>query len=294
MPTSPLPTITDPAAVSADQTRIGYRTVGTGPNLVLVQGAMGTCENFTELAGLLSGSFTVILPDRRGRGLSPRPFEPGYQAARDIEDLAAVLNATGATDIFGLSTGALLALEAARTLPNIRRVAAFEPPIYLDGLPTELIARFHRETIRDDLPAMLITAMKLTGLAPRPVELIPRLLLEAAMRLVLRREARGKPGRYASTAELARALPYDIAVVEQLQDITHYSAIDAEVLLLGAEQSPPYMRAALDTLANTLPTAERIELAGVGHGAAWNTDRSGNPHTVAPALRRFFTPAQPN
>ncbi|MEQ4722108.1 alpha/beta hydrolase [Nonomuraea sp. B19D2] len=294
MPISPLPAITDAAAVSADQTRIGYRTVGTGPSLVLIQGAMGTCENFTELAGLLSDSFTVILPDRRGRGLSPRPFEPGHQAARDIEDLAAILNATGATDIFGLSTGALLALEAARTLPNIRRVAAFEPPIYLDGLPTELITRFHHDTTHDDLPAMLITAMKLTGLAPRPIELIPRLLLEAAMRLVLRREARAKPGRYASTAELARALPYDIAVVEQLQDITRYSAINAEVLLLGAEHSPPYMRAALNALANTLPTAQRIELAGVGHGAAWNTDRSGNPHTVAPALRHFFNPAQPN
>ncbi|GAA3236038.1 alpha/beta fold hydrolase [Nonomuraea helvata] len=289
MPTSLL-TITDAAVISTDKTRIGYRSVGTGPALVMVQGAMGTCENFVELAGMLSGSFTVILPDRRGRGLSPRPFEPGHQVARDVEDLAAVLDATGATDVFGLSTGALVALEAARALPGIRRVAAFDPPIYLDGLPARLIARFHREAARDDVPGMLITAMKVTRLAPRLVELIPRRLLEAGMRLALRREARGEPGRYASTEQLARALPYEVAIVEELQDIMRFAAIDAEVLLLGAEQSPAYMRAGLAALAGLLPAAERVELAGVGHGAAWNADRGGDPQAVVPALRRFFGP----
>jgi hypothetical protein len=39
-----------------------------------------------------------------------------------------VLDATGATDVFGLSSGALVALEATRTLSTIRHVAAFEPP----------------------------------------------------------------------------------------------------------------------------------------------------------------------
>lgn len=286
--------ITTAAVTSADGTRIGYRWLGTGPALVLVQGAMGTAEHFVELAGLLAGTHTVVLPDRRGRGLSPRRFEPGYQVTRDVEDLAALLDATGATDVFGLSSGAFVALEAARTLAAVRRVAAFEPPIFLDDLPADLLARFHREAASDDVPAMLITAMKVTRLAPRPVELVPRRLLELATRLTLALERRRTPGRYPPTTELAGALSYDFAIVEQLQDIDRFSTITADVLLIGGTDSPPFLRTGLDALSRVLPAAERVELAGVGHGAAWNADRRGRPQTVASALRRFFSDSHPS
>src|SRR3954454_6366878 len=53
---------------SADGTEIGYELRGSGPGLVLVQGTMGTAYNFRDLADALAGSFTVVLPDRRGRG----------------------------------------------------------------------------------------------------------------------------------------------------------------------------------------------------------------------------------
>jgi pimeloyl-ACP methyl ester carboxylesterase len=67
MRTLPLTTIAEAAAVSADGTSIGYRRMGAGPALVLIQGAMGTSEHFIELGSLLSDSLTVVLPDRRGR-----------------------------------------------------------------------------------------------------------------------------------------------------------------------------------------------------------------------------------
>jgi len=70
------------SVVSADGTAIGYERLGAGPVLVLVQGAMGTAYTFRELAEALADSFTVIVPDRRGRGMSPRRFDPGYQANR--------------------------------------------------------------------------------------------------------------------------------------------------------------------------------------------------------------------
>src|SRR5579862_9261246 len=80
------------SVVSRDGTRIGYRRIGSGPGVVLIQGAMGTEHNFSELAAQLADHFTIYLPDRRGRGLSPRPYDPDYTVTRDVEDLEALLH----------------------------------------------------------------------------------------------------------------------------------------------------------------------------------------------------------
>ena len=64
---------------SLDGTRIGFLRQGSGPGLVLVQGAMGTAYNFNDLAGALSTTFTVYTPDRRGRGISAKAYEKGMK-----------------------------------------------------------------------------------------------------------------------------------------------------------------------------------------------------------------------
>src|SRR6266568_8936499 len=61
---------TTSSVTSQDGTTIGYRQLGHGPAIVLVQGAMGSAHNFMQLAGMLTDAFTVYIPDRRGRGLS--------------------------------------------------------------------------------------------------------------------------------------------------------------------------------------------------------------------------------
>lgn len=53
---------------SADGTRVGFLSQGSGPGLLLVQGAMGTAEDYRELAEALAPHFTVHALDRRGRG----------------------------------------------------------------------------------------------------------------------------------------------------------------------------------------------------------------------------------
>src|SRR5262245_66148667 len=117
--------------VSADGTAIGFERLGAGPVLVLVQGAMGTAYTFRELAQALADSFTVIVPDRRGRGMSSRRFDHGYTVADDVADLDAVLRATGGRLVFGLSSGRDIVLEAALTLPPMERLAACQPAILL-------------------------------------------------------------------------------------------------------------------------------------------------------------------
>lgn len=72
------------SVVSKDGTTIGYRAYSHGPGLLIVQGAMGTAYNYDQLAQALAASFTVYVPDRRGRGLSPRPYTPDDSVAREV------------------------------------------------------------------------------------------------------------------------------------------------------------------------------------------------------------------
>src|SRR5215471_18062569 len=113
---------------SKDGTIIGYRRYGRGPGVVLLQGALGYAAQYAELASALADEFTLFVPDRRGRATSPKPYEKSYVIDRDIEDLEALLAASGATRVFGLSSGAIIALTAAAKASSpIRRLAAFEP-----------------------------------------------------------------------------------------------------------------------------------------------------------------------
>jgi len=73
---------TQHSVASRDGTRIGYLRQGSGPGIVLVQGAMGTANHDREPADALSSGFTVYSVDRRGRGLSPRASPAAAQGMR--------------------------------------------------------------------------------------------------------------------------------------------------------------------------------------------------------------------
>jgi pimeloyl-ACP methyl ester carboxylesterase len=87
--------------ISTDGTEIGYRQYGRRPGVVLVMGAMGTAHHYDELAKALAGDFTVYVPDRRGRGMSPREYGPDHSIQKELEDLGSLLAHTGARWVFG-------------------------------------------------------------------------------------------------------------------------------------------------------------------------------------------------
>src|SRR5918994_2440717 len=94
-PTSPNTTGTQ-FATSADGTQIAYDARGTGPALVIVEGAlchrtMGVSAALTEA---LENRFAVFAYDRRGRGESGAGATP-WSLEREIEDLEAVIEAAG-------------------------------------------------------------------------------------------------------------------------------------------------------------------------------------------------------
>ena len=119
------------AVTSEDGTPIGYRQYGRGPGVILVMGAMGTAHNYDQLARVLASDFTVYVPDRRGRGMSPREYSPDHSIQKELEDLGSLLAKTGAHLVFGLSSGAVIALEASQALSSIHKAALYDPPFYL-------------------------------------------------------------------------------------------------------------------------------------------------------------------
>ncbi|MEV6158989.1 alpha/beta hydrolase [Nonomuraea sp. NPDC052129] len=72
------------------------------------------------------------MPDRRGRGLSG-PNGADFSLKREVEDLQALIATTGASQIFGLSSGALVVLRTDLVTPALDRVALYEPPLSIGG-----------------------------------------------------------------------------------------------------------------------------------------------------------------
>jgi pimeloyl-ACP methyl ester carboxylesterase len=121
---------------SRDGTRIGYSVAGAGPALILVDGALcwRASGPATPLAEVLKDRFTVYTYDRRGRGESGDTLP--YAVAREVEDLAAVIEAAGGTvAIYAISSGVGLALAAADALGpgKIGKMVLYEFPILADG-----------------------------------------------------------------------------------------------------------------------------------------------------------------
>lgn len=115
---------------SKDGTRIAFDRSGVGQAVILVGGAFqhrAIDPRTKQLAALLSAHFTVFHYDRRGRGNSGDTMP--YSVEREIEDLEALIKeAGGYAFVFGMSSGAVLALHAAARGLNIRKLALYEPP----------------------------------------------------------------------------------------------------------------------------------------------------------------------
>src|SRR3954452_6390450 len=159
---------------SADGTPIAFDHIGSGPALILVGGAFNDRQTPAELAERLADTFTVYTYDRRGRGDSG--FTEPYAVEREIEDLQAVIEASGGTaSLFGHSSGASLALETTARSASVSRLAMYEPPYIVDDsrppLPSDYVEHLEELTAagkRREVVAYFMTAA--VGMPPEMVE----------------------------------------------------------------------------------------------------------------------------
>ena len=259
---------------SADGTAIAFDRSGTGPAIVLVGGALGDRSVATPLAARLASRCMVIAFDRRGRGDSGDTAP--YAVEREIEDIAALLDEVEApTSLFGHSSGAVLALEAANALRDrIGKLAMYEPPCIVDEsrrvLPEDYNA--HLEALvaqgrRGDAVAYFMTEGP--GVPPDVV---------ASMR---------SDPSWASFEAVAHTLAYDGSIMAGLMSgsaapLERWSSLEVPTLVLDGGSSPPWQRNAVGALVARLPHAERRTLVGQGHGPA--------DDVLAPVLLDFFAP----
>lgn len=263
-----------PTVMSKDGTTIAYDVIGTGPAVILVDGATGSRAAFgggSELATLLAPHFTVYTYDRRGRGESSdtQPFA----VAREVEDIEALIDAAGgAAYLYGISSGGALALEAAIGLPGkVTKLAVYEVP-YDESDAGVQAWHVYRTTLAELTAAgkrgdAITLFMRLVGV---PDDMI------AGMR---------QSPMWATLEAVAPTLPYDAAALGVDRTVPRERAatltIPALIMDGGASlEFMPFMRASAEALATAIPQAERRTLEGQTH----NVDAK----VLAPALSEFF------
>jgi len=265
----------DGTVMSADGTRIAYERSGSGPVIVLVAPALADRKDHRKLGALLAESHTVINYDRRGRGASTDVGD--WEIAREVEDIEALVDAhAGKAALFGASSGAVLALDAAAALPTkITRVVAYEPPAIVDDRRAPVPRDFsgHLATLIDQgQPARVVTAFNKVALgAPS--------LMVIAMRLMV--------PVWRSMVAMAPTTVYDVRLCEGLQDgaplvTDRWDALTVPSLVLVGGKGEPFMKTGTKALSESL-NAIREEIPGAHHGTPVM-----KPAALMSALDRFL------
>lgn len=151
-----------------------YEIRGTGPLLLMLHGGSGDAGGFDAVADLLAKSYTVVAYDRRGLSRS-KLDDPKCEQTVEIQtdDAYRLLNALdlGSANIFGSSSGAVVALDVVARHPGlVRTVVAHEPPAHYLLPDAEALKRQHDELVdvyhRDGIvPAMRKVVTELAGVA---------------------------------------------------------------------------------------------------------------------------------
>lgn len=244
---------------SADGTPIAYEVHGDGEQIVLVHGSTGSRDHWTPFQPHLDSAGQLVTMDRRGAGASDDAPEQ-YALTREVEDVEVVLEATGASRLFGHSYGGLCALNVAlRDRVDLDALVLFEPAVLVGE---------HREY----------------DAAQRMAEHLTDGDREAAMRLVFEQFG----------IEDVESLPHWPAVVEQVEvtqrefaaveayDLPDPIDVDVEMLCLTAEHSPAFLRDGVREVRDRLPNSRLVEIEGVGHAGI------ADPAATAALVREFL------
>jgi pimeloyl-ACP methyl ester carboxylesterase len=265
------------AAVSADGTVIAFNAWGDGEPLIIIDGATAhTAINpLNEQVGrLLSDQFRTYAYDRRGRGESTDTAP--YAIAREIEDIAALIEVAGApATVFGWSSGAVLALDAAAAGLPITRLALFEPPFVVDDsrppLPSDYVERLEAAVAAGrpgDAAELFLTAA--VGMPAEAVEGIRQSEFWPIMEAVA--PTISYDGRIMGTTMSGAPLPRD-----------RWAGVTVPTLVMHGTETFPFIVTAARALAGLLPAATLRPVEGEQHSA---------PADVLAAALRDFAHAQ--
>jgi pimeloyl-ACP methyl ester carboxylesterase len=255
---------------SKDGTQIAYDRQGTGPALLLVDGALcyRSFGPMPGLAQLLAPHFTVYYYDRRGRGDSG-DTKP-YAVEHEVEDIEAVIDAAGGSAyICGLSSGAALALKATIKLDGkIKKLAMYEAPYAADAEAQPAwndydskLVKLLAEDRRGDAVLLFMTVVG------TPSEMI---------------EGMRQAPVWPMFEAVAPTLAYDAAVLGKghAAPVERAATVTIPALVMNGGASFPFMYDIAQALSKAMPNAQLRTLEGQRHDV--------NLEVFAPVLVEFF------
>ncbi|MCT2588418.1 alpha/beta hydrolase [Streptomyces sp. N2-109] len=251
--------------VSRDGTTIAFKKEGTGPPLVLLGGGFRDHTVFTHFISELAPHCTTYAYDRRGRGESGDA--PAYAIEREIEDLEAVIaDAGGEAAVFGGSSGATLALEAAMAGSPITKLALLEPPYRMEG--------YQRPP--DDFEVTLRALLEQERRGDAAEYFLAELVGFSAEAIA---EWRSSP-MWPANEEMAHTLLYDTAIMGDGDlPVERLARTKVDTLVINSDHTSDWLLAAAQATADALPNGRRVELPGVWHRVP--------PEVLGPALVEF-------
>ena len=257
---------------SKDGTPIAFDQSGKGPAVILVDGALqyrAFDQGMAPLADLLTKHFTILHYDRRGRGDSTDTKT--YELEREIEDIAALIDeAGGSAFLFGISSGAALAFEAALALNGkVKKLAMYEAP-YNDDDTARKAWKEYRKQLKE-----LVAA----GRAGEVVGLFMTLLGMPADQL----EGMRQHPMWPLWETVGLTLAYDAAALGEDASLPTKRAAKLSVSTLvmdGGSGEWSFMHDTAVTLAKALPRGQHCTIEGQTHEVA--------PEALAPVLIEFF------
>jgi pimeloyl-ACP methyl ester carboxylesterase len=266
--------LTTATVTSKDGTKIAYDQVGEGAPLILVGGATqhrAVDQTTAELARRLGEQFTVISYDRRGRGDSGDTLP--YAPEREYEDLEALIASVGGeAHVFGMSSGAVLAVEAAAGGAAISKLVMYEAPLRIDlngPPPVPDYVETIEGIIRDGEPGdAMAYFMAMVGQSEEEI---------AAFR---------ETPVFQAFAAVEHTLAYDGRIMEPYSlgepiPPGRWDGATQPTLVIAGGDSPDWFKSAARAAADALPNAELRTLAGQTHRF--------DPEVLAPALVEFLS-----
>jgi pimeloyl-ACP methyl ester carboxylesterase len=256
---------------SKDGTQIAFEKTGTGPAIIIVNGALSYRAVYDDksLMSALSKNLTIYTYDRRGRGEST-DTKP-YSVEREIEDIEALIkDAGGSARLYGVSSGAALSLLAAARLgkTKIPQLVLYEPPYGSNSDKDKQNFADQRKRVdeliktgkRGDAATFHFKAI---GTPPDALE-----------------ELRKSP-QWPLMESVEHTLAYDYAILNDgAIPVDAAKSATMPALVMNGDKSLEFMSEVAKNLSQIMPNAQWKTLKGQTHQAS--------PEVIASVLKEFF------
>jgi pimeloyl-ACP methyl ester carboxylesterase len=269
--------------ISQDGAKIHYLTMGSGPSVLVIPGALFMAADYAAFAGALAEHFTVHIIERRGRGLSS-PQGEDYSIVKEREDVLSLLAETGASLLVGHSYGGLVSLEVARKNSSLTKLAVYEPGVSIDGsIPMNWMPGYEKKLAEKKyLDAFVEFSL---GLGPEHTRNTPPWLMKLLLPIFLSSQKR---------SVMLSLLPENLREHREVARLDSsykiYGEITADVLLMyGGKSDATWVNVAMERLAAVLPRSETKEFPKLDH---FGIDKKA-PREVARAVSIYFLKEQP-